>query len=178
MQNSVSETSRPPSGTIAKRPVAAEDDCFLLKVYASTREEEMALVDWSKKQREVFLRSQLTAQRKDYESRYPASTHQVLLLDGEPVGQIWIATTDDEVRLLDIAILPKYRRRGLGTALLKELQEEQGRRGKPLRHCVYKENRTALAFYARLGFGVRDDLGLYYLMEWNSEDSTRTSATR
>jgi ribosomal protein S18 acetylase RimI-like enzyme len=154
-------------GTLDRRPVADGDEDLLLKVFASTREEELAAVDWSDEQKEAFLRHQLVAQKTDYDSRFPDAQHDVLLLDGEPIGQIWIGRSDAEIRLLDIAILPEYRRRGVGTILLKELQEEASRAGKPLCHCVYKGNQPAFIFYERLGFVVTGDLGLYVQMEWN-----------
>jgi len=165
-------------GGIGRRPVAASDQDFLLKVYASTRDEEMALVPWSESQKTAFLKSQLRAQRLSYEANHPDAAHDIIFLDGRPIGQIWVGRSEEEIRLLDIAILPEHRGRGVGTALLKELQDEAARRAKPMRHCVFKTNQAALAFYARLGFQTTDDIGLYYLMEWSHRDREPENTVR
>lgn len=153
--------------TIGRRPVADTDAEFLLQVYASTRQEEMAMVDWTDAEKDAFLRGQLAAQKADYDARFPDACHEIILLDDRPIGQIWVGRTEEEIRLLDIALLPEYRGRGIGTTFLKELQEETVRAAKPMRHCVYKENEPALGLYKRLGFNRVADLGMYYLMEWN-----------
>jgi len=173
MENAASRTVAAGPAAIDRRPVAAGDEAFLLAVYASTRAEEMALVAWSDAEKTAFLESQMWAQKREYEARYPNATHEIVLLDEQPIGQIWIGRSREEVRLLDIALLPPYRGHGVGTVLLGELQSEAARLGIPLRHCVYKPNRLALAFYARLGFVVTGDLGMYLQMEWTASKGVR-----
>ncbi len=48
---------------ISLRPASPEDEHFLLKLYASTRQEEMALLNWPEGQKEAFLRMQFNAVR-------------------------------------------------------------------------------------------------------------------
>ncbi len=50
-------------------PVAGDDEEFLYAVYASSREDELAQVQWPEGMKEAFLRAQLAAQRKEYEER-------------------------------------------------------------------------------------------------------------
>ena len=148
--------------------IAENDDAqLLLQIYASARAEEMALLEnWNEKQRESFLKMQLLAQKTDYDRRYPASDHRIILLGDRPVGQLWICRSETEIRLLDIALLRDYRRQGIGTILLRGLQKEAAEHGKILRHCVHKDNSGALAFYRKLQFAVCGDLGMHFLMEW------------
>ncbi len=44
--------------TISLRPITAEDVDFLYRVYASTRADEMKLVDWDDAQKRAFLEMQ------------------------------------------------------------------------------------------------------------------------
>lgn len=156
-----------PGGEIVSlRAVAPEDEPFLLRVYASTRADELAQVPWSDAQKEAFVRMQFDAQRRDYESRYSGVEYDVISLDGEPVGRIWISRTEAEIGLLDIALLPAAQNRGVGGALLRRLIEEARETGKPLRHTVFVYNNNALRFYERLGFRVTGDMGAYQQMEW------------
>ncbi len=148
------------------RPVAPDDEPFLRRVYASTRADEMALVPWSDDEKQAFLDLQFDAQRTDYSARFPDSEHSIVLVDGEPVGRIWVGRWEDELRLLDIALLPEHRNAGTGSTLLRGLKEEAEAARLPLRHSVYKANEGALRFYERLGFTVIEDFEAYVLMEW------------
>lgn len=75
------------------RPVTEADDEFLLAVYASSREDELAQVEWPEGMKEAFLRSQLDAQRTEYERRFPDAEYAVVLVGERPAGRIWIART-------------------------------------------------------------------------------------
>ena len=70
----------------------------------------------------------------------------------------------DEIRIIDIALLPKYRSKGLGGKLLKDLLDEAKTRQLPIRIHVERFN-PALKLYERLGFKHIEDNGVYYLME-------------
>lgn len=151
---------------ITLRPVATEDEDFLRAVYASTRADEMELLPASDEEKRAFLDMQFDAQRSDYAARFPDSDHSIILLDGQPIGRIWVGRWEDEIRLLDIALLPEARDAGTGSELLGRLQNEAREAGLPLRHSVYKANEGALRFYERLGFSVVEDFEMYVLMEW------------
>ena len=151
--------------SVTLRPVGGDDEEFLLSVYASTREEELAQVAWGEGQKEAFLRSQLKAQRTAYESRFPDAAYDVILFEGRPAGRLWVARTPEQIRLLDIALLPEFQNRGIGAHLLARLIEESERTGVPLRHMVFELNTEAFRFYERLGFSRVDETGGYVLME-------------
>ena len=156
---------------IALRPVAPEDDDFLLDVYASTRADEMALVEWTDEQKRAFLKMQLDAQRGEYEQRFPDADYRVILVGGRPAGRLWVARTPRQIRLLDIALLPEFRGRGVGARLVLELADEAAASGLPLRHMVFPLNEGALRFYERLGFTRLELHGAYWEMEKKQEES-------
>jgi len=153
------------NGEVALRPVQPEDEDFLLSVYASTRAEEMALVNWDEAQRQAFLRMQFKAQFEQYHARFPDAAYSIILFRGARAGRFWVGRAPDQIRLLDIAILPQYQNRGIGSALLKDLIAEARETRRPLRHMVYKFNLAALRFYQRLGFSLLEEAGLYLHME-------------
>ena len=59
------------AGKVTLRPVQDSDDEFLLKVYGSTREQEMAQVPWTAEQKQQFVRMQYEAQKNHYAAQHP-----------------------------------------------------------------------------------------------------------
>lgn len=151
---------------VTLRPVTKEDDPFLLQVYTSTRADELGQVEWAEGQKEMFVRWQFDLQRREYDARFPDARYEVVLVDGQPAGRIWVGEDSEQIRLLDIGLVPEFQKRGVGTLLLRRLIEEAGKAAKPLRHMVFVLNNNAHRFYERLGFVVIEDLGAYKHMEY------------
>jgi ribosomal protein S18 acetylase RimI-like enzyme len=164
-KNRVEQRPLDEAGDVRLRPVEPDDEEFLLGVYASSRAAEMALVPWDEEQKRAFVRSQFAAQHAQYNERFPDAEHSVILYRGRPAGRLWIGRTPEQIRLLDIAILPEFQNQGIGAALLKSLISESEQRGLPLRHMVFKLNDAALRFYRRFNFSQIDDVGAYIHME-------------
>lgn len=164
-------------GRVALRAVRPEDEDFLLRVYAASRADEMALVDWDEAQKLAFLRSQFEAQAAQYHARFPDAEYSIILYEERPVGRFWIGRTPEQIRLLDIAILPEFQNRGVGAALLKSLLAESEATAKPLRHMVFKMNTAALRFYERFGFTPIEDVGAYIHMERRPASAEPAGAT-
>jgi len=156
----------PDGGAVELRPVAESDNEFLLALYASTRADELAQAEWAEGQQEMFLRWQFNLQRREYDTRFPDADYRVIVIDRQPAGRIWIGADDEQIRLLDIALLPEFQNRGVGTALLERLKSEAQCAGKALRHMVFVLNNNADRFYERLGFKKIEDFGAYKHMEW------------
>jgi GNAT superfamily N-acetyltransferase len=156
----------PDGATLKLRPATADDDSFLLSVYASTRAEELAQAEWQAGQQEAFVKWQFDMQRREYDARFPDAEYDVIEMAGQPAGRIWIGRTEEEIRLLDIALLPEFQNRGAGTFLISWLIDEAKATGKRLRHMVFVLNNDADRFYVRLGFVEIEDMGGYKHMEW------------
>lgn len=146
------------------------DEPFLYDLYASTRAEEMAAWGLEAAQQEMFLELQFSAQRRHYEMAYAEADHRVVLFDGKPAGRLLVFRSELEIILVDIALLPEHRNRGIGAALIDELLGEAERSSKPVRLHVVKENR-ARRLYERLGFEIIQDLGIHFKMEWRASGS-------
>lgn len=153
-----------PSGRLTLRTATPADRDFLRRVYDSTRTEELAPVPWSDAQKDAFLAMQFEAQDRDYRGKYPAEDFQVVELDGQPVGRIYVHRGTADIELIDVALLPEFRGRGLGSHLMQALLGEADRTRRPVRIYVEKFNR-AQSLYARLGFVEIEDLEVYRHME-------------
>lgn len=134
---------------LERRPIADSDEPFLRELYASTRPET---ADWPPEQRDPFLDLQFRAQRQDWGMRFPDSEHDAILLDGEPVGRLWVAWLPGECRIVDLTLLPAQRRAGIGTAVAEEVLARADAADVPVTLSVLRENAAGLAFWERLGF--------------------------
>jgi ribosomal protein S18 acetylase RimI-like enzyme len=150
---------------ISLRPITPEDVPFLAGVYASTRWDELAPTGWSDEEKAVFCRRQFDAQSAHYRENYPDASLQVIEREGVAIGRLYVAHWEREIRIMDIALLPEHRGAGIGTKLLRDLQEEARSAGKSLTIHVERFN-PALRLYERLGFQQIEDKGVYLLMEW------------
>jgi ribosomal protein S18 acetylase RimI-like enzyme len=150
---------------ITFRPITDDDLDFLYRVYASTREAELALTDWSDSQKEEFLKMQFNAQHSHYQKHYPKAAFQVILLNNEPIGRLYLERMEKEFRLIDIALLPVHRNKGIGTGLIMNIMEEAAQEQKPVRIHVEEFN-PAIRLYERLKFNKIEMRGVYWFMEW------------
>lgn len=147
------------------RPADEGDREFLLALYASTREAELDRVAWEEGAREAFVEHQFSAQDHHYRTNYPGATLDVIEVDGERAGRLYVFRGSDDIRIMDIALMPAFRGRGIGTALLEELMAEAGSSGRSLSIHVEMQN-PARSLYERLGFTPAGEHGVYVLMKW------------
>jgi ribosomal protein S18 acetylase RimI-like enzyme len=154
---------------VALRPVSSGDIDFLETVYASTRADELAVVPWTDEQKAAFVHFQFEAQRAHYEAHYTDTSWDVIVVDGEPAGRLYVARWANEVRIVDITLLPAFRGGGVGTQLLHGLIDEAERRAVPLSIHV-EVNNPAVSLYERLGFRPVAEQGVY--RRWERQPKT------
>ena len=146
------------------RPVEEADRAFLVNLYGSVREPELARVDWDEATKRSFVEQQFAAQDHHYRTNYPGATLDVVEVEGQPAGRLYVHRGPSDIRIMDIAMAPAFRRRGIGTGLLEELIAEAEGSGRKLSIHVEMEN-PARALYDRLGFVPAGEHGVYVLME-------------
>lgn len=162
---------------VSLRPITPADISFLASVYASTRAEELAVTGWSEEDKAVFCRRQFDAQSAHYRENYPGASLQIIERDGISIGRLYVAHWEREIRIMDIALLPESRGSGIGTKLLRGLQEQASSAGKSLTIHVERFN-PALKLYQRLGFQQVEDKGVYLLLRWEGNQSGNHEARK
>jgi ribosomal protein S18 acetylase RimI-like enzyme len=145
---------------VTLRPSGPRDRELLYRVYASTRAEELANVPWHDDAKDGFLRAQFDAQDRWWREHYAGALFDVVLVDGEPAGRLYVYANEDEIRIVDIALLPEHRGRGIGSALLAGVLAD----GRRVTIHVERMN-PALRLYERLGFELAEDRGVYLFLE-------------
>lgn len=150
--------------TIVLRESGPSDREFLLHVYMTTRQDELAAVPWTAEQKRAFMRQQAEAQDVDYRHTHPEAQFLIVAADGQDIGRLYRYETDTELHIMDIALVPEWRGQGIGGSLMNDLVDEADRRG--LRITLYVENwNPARRLYERLGFVDAQQDQVYTLME-------------
>lgn len=162
----------PPSFCL--RPQEGTDDAFLRRLFAAGLDASLGLHLWPEPQRELMLRWQYEARERDWNERYPPGSLEVIEVDGVPAGRIRLSRPDlDDCRqVVDLAVAPEYRRRGVATAALARCPG-------PLALRVARDNLPARRLYDRLGFTLRDADALHLSLRGptNTGGSTRSPRT-
>jgi GNAT superfamily N-acetyltransferase len=70
---------------------------------------------------------QFNAQQPFSHARYADAAYRIMLLNQQPVGWIVIARRDEEMLVVDIALLPEQRNAGIGTLLLRDMMAKNSR---------------------------------------------------
>ncbi len=161
----------------ALRPEREEDVPFLMALYASTREDEVAqAVDWSPEQKAAFLEMQFKAQRHHYRTYIENCRFDILECHSVPVGRLYLDERPTRRHIVDIALLPEWRSKGVGTAILEGLMAAGRTGGRGVGIFVEKFN-PALRLYRRLGFTEVQDTGVYLEMEWMPEGAAAAAVS-
>jgi GNAT superfamily N-acetyltransferase len=147
------------------RPVTAEDAAFLLQVYKSSRGEDLRELGWDQTRIDEFLDMQYEAHRAFDDKDFPEAKDEVILLAGERAGRLRVDSRENEIRCVDLALLPEFRNRGLGTLLLRRLQQQAATSNTPVRLQVIRYSR-AIGLFERLGFVRTSESGTHFQMEW------------
>ena len=109
---------------ITLRRVQESDEAFLLRLYASTRQAELALTPWNEAQKQAFVQMQFLAQRQHYASAFPAASYDIICCDGNATGRLYVDRQPRAIHVLDIIVDAEKRKRGIGTFVLEEILRE------------------------------------------------------
>ena len=152
------------SQQLSCRAVTASDAGLLYEIYASTRRSEVEAFGWPPARQEAFLRMQFDVRRRAYEAVHPAAEYNIVVLDSVPVGSMIVARDPAAIHLVDIALFPEFRNRGLGAQLVSDLIRQAAASGLAVHLSVMRGN-PAIHLYFRLGFVVTSEDAMYLEMK-------------
>lgn len=150
------------------RSVEEKDGSFIEMVYRSTREAELNLTDWTEQQKKTFIKMQTMAQLAEYKEKFPGAAFRVIIYKKKDAGRFYTWENENEIRLIDITLLPQFRGKGIGNYLLMELIKRSKKTQKKISLHVEAIN-PALQLYLHLGFVHIKNNGRHYYMERNPE---------
>lgn len=153
-----------PSPELILRPITEADLCFLRQLYATTRADEMASTGWDQPAIDAFLAQQFAAQHQYYQEHYHDAQFSLICHRGQAIGRLYVFRGPSVFNLIDIALLPEWRGRGIGTRYLEALTREADEAGKTVRLFVEAAN-PARHLYDRFGFVVTGDNRVYLQMQ-------------
>jgi GNAT superfamily N-acetyltransferase len=163
-------SDQPGGVSISLRPVTEADKEFLLELYQSSRGDDLRQLGWDEDRISEFLSFQHDAQQLFYRTDHQQASDEIVLVAGQPAGRLVVEQREGEIRCIEIALLPAHRGAGVGTKLLRELQQQARQINKPLRLQVIRFNR-ALTLFERLGFERTSETGTHFQMEWQPGSS-------
>jgi ribosomal protein S18 acetylase RimI-like enzyme len=147
--------------SVTTRAATEEDDAFLFALFKAVRSLEFAYAPLAPAQLDLLMNIQYTGQKQTYGAQYPDGDH-IILVDGLPVGRIWLFRGEAEYQLVDISLMPEFRNRGIGGVLVTDAIAAARAAGVRLCCSVAVTNASSLRFHQRLGFQIAGQDEIYY----------------
>jgi ribosomal protein S18 acetylase RimI-like enzyme len=154
MEFAIVEMFQLPDG-LRVRPATASDQLFLAQLFESTRQ-DLHLIDQSAEATAELMDLQFRAQTQGYGQQFPNAMYFVIEKHHEAIGKVTLDFGSNEIRLVDIALLPKARGQGFAASVVQSLQLAASKVGTPMTLTVLSQNLPAKQLYARLGFQPAD----------------------
>jgi GNAT superfamily N-acetyltransferase len=122
--------------------------------HATMRESVEGIWGWDGARQDAF-----------FQEHFDPTRCQIVQVGGCDVGLIEVDWTQADVFLANIQVTPDRHGSGLGTRLIRDLQEQARRAGRAVALQVNRANR-ARSLYARLGFEVIGETDTHFRMRW------------
>ena len=145
------------------RPASESDIAFLRTVFESTRAQEFAQTGWSAERITALLADQFSMQHAYYRRHYPRGQFDVVMLGETAIGRLYHDWQSADARLIDIALMPAYRRAGIGGRLVRAFVAHAAARAMAVLLYVEMDN-PVRELYCRLGFETVGENGVYLQM--------------
>src|ERR1039458_8725150 len=90
-------------------PAQAADEDFLFELYRDSQANDFALLPLSAAQRDFLFRMQFQAREAGYHTTFPEAADRIILGGGKRVGRQLVASSEREIRIVDLAVLSTER---------------------------------------------------------------------
>ncbi len=158
---------------IGLRPVVMPDDePFLIELFYTSRE-DILQVPIAEEQKRTISLMQYAAQKQNHEAQFAHAANDIITLDGEDIGRLWVARYPQEIVCIEIILLPEFRNRKIGTKLMQDLFAEAAATGREFNFHVLKYNEKAQRFYKRLNCEFTGETEGHFKMRWNPSNELR-----
>jgi ribosomal protein S18 acetylase RimI-like enzyme len=107
-------------------------------------------------------------QRSIFQERFDPARLQIVERAGEAMGYVSVERREDDIFLSAIEVAPDFQSQGIGTRLIRDLQDEAERQGIPVRLRVLQGN-PARRLYERLGFAATGETETHIMMNWQPQ---------
>jgi GNAT superfamily N-acetyltransferase len=107
-------------------------------------------------------------QRELFQERFDPARLQIVERAGEAIGYISVERREHSIFLSAIEVEPDSQSQGIGTRLIRDLQDEAERQGIPVRLRVLQGN-PARRLYERLGFAATGETETHIMMNWQPQ---------
>ena len=148
---------RATGSTVGRRAVVAGDDAFLRALEADR---------WGAAPDDTLVDLQFRARREGYRSAFGDAPDCLVVVGDEPAGRLLVAVRPAAHHVVDIALLRRYRGRGIGTALMLDVRAAAAEAGVPVELTVLAGESRVVGWYERLGFAPTAADGVHVRMVW------------
>lgn len=107
-------------------------------------------------------------QRASFLEEVATTNTWVVETDSGIAGYLQVKSQAGRLYVRNMALLPEFQRRGIGTWLVQKLQTKAAARGMPIELSVLRTNVPARRFYERLGFVRTRDAQAHFEMTWHA----------
>jgi GNAT superfamily N-acetyltransferase len=152
-----------PVGLLRLRPECDADQDFRYRLFCDSQPSEFALL--APAALGEVMTQQFHAQTLSYLAQFPEARFDIIELSGERIGRIVVDRPGAGLHIVDLAIVPHWRGRGVGTAIVRALIDEARAAGIPVR-IEASEGDPSLRLYHRLGFVSTATAPPHTQLEW------------
>lgn len=155
-----------PLGPVLLRPERAEDQPFRFELFCNSRLPEWYQVELDPAVRDQLMQHQFHAQTVSYRAQFPDARFDIIELDGRPIGRFIVDGPRRFLHIVDQAIVPELRSRGVGSAIMRFFMDQAAAAGVPVELQVASTNDPSMRLYLRLGFVPVEENPMYINMRW------------
>ena len=137
---------------------------FLRSLFASTRV-DVTFSHLPEEQKAHFIKMQFDAQRRHYKTYYQNAEFNIIQQNRRRIGRFYVCRMPDQIRVMEVTLIPEARRKGIGSRLIRMVQEEAKGVGMPVTLHAEKLG-TEVEFYQRLGFEIVEVKESHFFMKW------------